>query len=98
MPTSMCCFACAAGTARPAATRTIAAATPIRLRNARAPPEARKQAPQSLFQLIRGLPAEQLARGGDVRLPGLRGVHRQSLVHELALRAGDPEDDLGELV
>src|SRR4051795_6362297 len=98
MPTSMCRFACAAGTARPAATRTIAAATPIRLRNDRLPSETRKHASQPLFQLNLGLPAEQLARAGDVRLPDLRVVHRQSLVHELALRAGDPEDDLGELV
>src|SRR6478609_10944151 len=94
----MCCFACAAGTARPAATRTIAAATPIRLRNDRLPSEARKHASQTLFQLNLGLPAEQLARAGDVRLPDLRVVDGQSLVDELALRAGDPEDDLGELV
>src|SRR3954462_2351610 len=98
MPTSMCCFACAAGTARPAATRTIAAATPIRLRNDRLPSEARKHASQALFQLNLGLPAQQLARAGDVRLAALRGAHRQSLVHELALRAGDPQDDLGKLV
>src|SRR5580765_1860237 len=98
MPTSMCCFACAAGTARPAATRTIAAATPIRLRNDRLPSETRKHASQALFQLDLGLPAEQLARPGDVRLPDLRVVHGECLVHELALRAGDPEDDLGELV
>src|SRR6185437_10912591 len=94
----MCCFACAAGTARPAATRTIAAATPIRLRNDRLPSEARKHALQTLFQLNLGLPAEQLARAGAVRLPDLRVVHRQSLVDELTLRAGDPQDDLGQLV
>src|SRR5213593_810102 len=98
MPTSMCALADAAGTARPAATRTIAAATPMRLGNDRLPSETRQHATQPFLELNLGLPAEKLARAGDVGLPDLGIVDGQRLVDDLALRAGDAEDGLGELV
>src|SRR6266516_6778943 len=80
MPTSMCALADAAGTHRPAATKTIAAATPIRLNNDRLPPETREHAMQAFLELYLGLPREQLAGSGDVRLPDLRIVDGQRLV------------------
>src|SRR6478609_7565881 len=98
MPTSMCALACAAGTARPAATRTIAAATPMRLRNDRLPSETRQHAAQTFLELDRRLPTEELARACDVGLPHLRVVYGQRFIDELALRAGDAEYGLGELV
>src|SRR5512132_1934099 len=98
MPTSMCALACAAGTARPAATRTIAAATPIRLRNDRLPSETRQHAAQAFLELNLRLPTEELARTGDVGLPDLRIIDGQRFVDELALRAGDTENGLGQLV
>src|ERR1044072_1915054 len=98
MPTSMCCLACAAGTARPAATRTIAAKTPTRLSNDWLPSEAREHTAQPFLELNLGLPAEQLSCAGDVRLTDLRIVHRQRLVDELALRRGGPDNCFGDLV
>src|SRR5678816_1742362 len=98
MPTSMCCFACAAGTARPAATRTIAVMTTIRLGNNRLPAEARQHPAQALLQVDLRLPAQQLARAGDVGLAYLRIVHGQCLVDDVALRPRDPDDRLGELI
>src|SRR5438067_6861280 len=98
MPTSRCRCACAAGTARPAATRTIAAKTPTRLRNDRLPSEARKHAAQTFLELDLRLPVEQLASTSDVRLPNLWIVDGQRLVHDLALRSGDANHRLGKLV
>src|ERR1700730_5590714 len=98
MPTSMCAVADAAGTHKPAATKTIAAATPIRLGNEWLPPETRQHSAQALLALDLRLPPEELASAGDVGLPDLRIVDRQRLVDELALRAGDAEDGLGQLV
>src|ERR1700675_3994765 len=98
MPTSMCALACAAGTARPAATGKIPAATPMRLRNDRPPSETRQHAAQAFLELDRGLPTEELARTRDVGLPDLRIVDGQRLVDDLALRACDPEHGLGKLV
>src|SRR2546425_4263949 len=98
MPTSMCALADAGGTAKPAATRTIAAATPMRLGNDRLPSETRQHAAQAFLELNLGLPAEELARTGDIGLPDLRIVNGQRLVDDLALRAGDAENGLSELV
>src|SRR6476659_8160936 len=98
MPTSMCAFADAAGTHRPAAAKTIAAATPIRLSNERLPSETGQHAAQAFLELHLGLPAEELARARDVGLTDLRIVDGQRLVDDLALRAGDAEHGLGELV
>src|SRR6266550_86167 len=98
MPTSMCALAEAAGTHRPAATRTIAAATPIRLGNDRLPSETREHAAQAFLELNLGLPPEELARTRDVGLPDLRIVDGQRLVDDFALRAGDTQDCLRELV
>src|SRR4249919_3195605 len=98
MPTSMCALADAAGTHKPAATKTIAAATPIRLGNDRLPSETREHAAKPFLQLDLRLPPEQLAGPGDVGLPDLGIVDRQRLVDDLALRAGDAENGLGQLV
>src|SRR5882724_9213065 len=98
MPISMCTLADAAGTHKPAATKAIAAATPIRLDNDRLPSETRQHAMQAFLELYLRLPPEQLAGSGDVRLPDLRIVDGQRLVDDLALRPGDAEDDLGQLV
>src|SRR5947207_1746589 len=98
MPTSMWALADAAGTHRPAAAKTIAAKTPRRLGNEWLPPEARKHAAQSFLELNLRLPAEELARPGDIGLPDLRIVDRQRLVDDLALRACDAQDGLGQLV
>src|SRR5439155_9275505 len=98
MPTSMCALADAAGTHKPAATKTIAAATPIRLGNDRLPSETRQHAAQAFLELYLRLPAEQLASAGDVGLPDLRIVDGQRLVDDLASRPGDAEDGLGQLV
>src|SRR5437763_15231519 len=87
MPMSMWRAACAAGTARAAATKPIAAKTPRRLRNDRLPPERGQHPPQAVFELDLGLPTEQLLRPCDVGLADLRVVDRQRLVHDLALRA-----------
>src|SRR6266581_4890986 len=73
-PTSMCAFASAAGTHRTAATKTIAAATPIRLGNDRLPSETRQHAAQAFLELDLRLPPEQLPSAGDVGLPNLRIV------------------------
>src|SRR5712691_2899088 len=92
MPTSMCAFADAAGTHKPAATKTIAAATPIRLGNDRLPSKTWQHATQAFLELYLRLPPEQLAGACDVGLPDLRIVDGQRLVDDLALRFGDPED------
>src|SRR5437016_8705535 len=97
-PTSRCCCAFAAGTARPAATTSAAAKAPIRLCNERLPFEGAEHPAQALLELDRRLPAEQLAGARDVRLPHLRVVDGEGLVDDLALRAGDAEDGLRELV
>ena len=70
----------------------------MRLRNDRLPSETRQHAAQAFLELDLRLPAEELARTGDVGLADLRVVDGQRLVDELALRAGDAEDGLGELV
>src|SRR4029453_10330377 len=98
MPTSRWRCACAAGTARPAATRTIPAKTPSRLRNDRLPSEAWKHAAQPFLELDLRLPAEELTCASDVRLADLRIVDGQGLVHDLALRPGDADHGLGQLV
>src|SRR5438093_6280602 len=88
IPTSMCALADAAGTARPAATRTIAAATPMRLGNDRLPSETRQHAASPFLELNRRLPAEKLARAGDVGLPDLRVVDGHRLVDDFGVRVG----------
>src|SRR5204863_9184702 len=45
-----------------------------------------------------GLPAENLARTRDVRLPNARVVDRQGLVDDVALRSGDLDYRLRQLV
>src|ERR1700693_977624 len=97
MPTSKWRCACAAGTARPAAAKKTAPATPMRLSNYRLPPEAGQHPAQPFLQFDLRLPAEQLARTCDVGLADLRIVHRQGLMDDLALRAGHPEHRLGGL-
>src|SRR6266545_4568578 len=87
-----------AGTHRPTPTRTIAATTASALGNDRLPSERREHSPQSFLELDLGLPAEELSRTGDVRLPHLRIVDGKRLVDDLALRAGDAKHPLRELV
>src|ERR671933_215039 len=98
MPTSMCRLAPAAGTARPATTATTAAASATRLHTYRLPTERRDHPAQTLVELDLRLPPEDRLRAGDVGLALLRIVDRQRLVDDLALRAGDAQDLLGELV
>src|ERR1051325_2719863 len=98
MPTSMCRAADAAGTASPAARTSTAPMTPIRPRNGRPPPRRPEQPLETLLQLDLGLPCEQLARARDVRLSYLRIVDGERLVDDLALRAGQAQHRLRELV
>src|SRR5205823_9045128 len=98
MPTSRWRAAWAAGTARAAAKTTIAARTPICLRNDRLPSEGGQHPSQAFFELDLRLPAQELLRTRYVRLAHLRVVDRQRLVDDLALGAGDPENGVGELV
>src|SRR5215218_3634695 len=89
----------AAGTATRAAANTVAAASAMRLRNDRLPAR-RAQAQRALEAVIEldlRLPAEDLARAGDVGLALLGVVLGQRLVHDLARGAGDPEDRLREV-
>ena len=55
------------------------------------------RAAQPLVEIDLGLPAEQLARAGDVGLPHLRVVDRQRLEDDLARRARDLDHRLGQL-
>src|SRR5581483_8233083 len=76
-----------------------AAATTIRLRTrwTGLGLERRDRPTQAFLELDLWLPAEDLARAGDVRLPHLRVVLRQRLEDDLALRVGEPDDELREL-
>ena len=56
-----------------------------------------ERSPQALFQFDVGLPVQDLARPRDVRLPDLGIVDRQGLEDDLALRARDPDDGLGQV-
>src|SRR5919202_4924133 len=98
MPTSMCRLAPAAGTATRTTAATAAAARAMRLHTYRLPTERLEHPAQALVEIDLGLPAEDLLRAGDVGLAHLRVVDRQGLVDDLALRAGDAQDLLGQLV
>src|SRR5918912_1101842 len=98
MPTGMWRLAPAAGTASPATAATAAAASAMRLHTYRLPTERLEHPAQTLVELDLGLPAEDLLRAGDVGLAHMRVVDRQGLVDDLALRAGDAQHLLGELV
>src|SRR5947209_3727624 len=84
-------LALAAGTARPAATRSTAARPPRLLHTNRLSSEGGDHAPEPLLELDLGFPAEHLLRARDVGLPLLRIVDRQRLEDDLARRAGDLE-------
>src|SRR5437763_6243852 len=58
------------------------------------PSEARQHAPEPLFQIDLGLPAEELLGSRDVRLANLRIVDWQCFVDDLALRRRDSDDCL----
>src|SRR2546423_12187846 len=90
----MCLLALAAGAAK----RTTAQAARNALHTDGLPAEGREHPSEPLLQLDLRLPAENLLRPGDVRLANLGIVDRERLVDDLARRAGDAEDGLGELV
>src|SRR2546425_12209431 len=93
----MCGAAPPAGTTRSAVTSAVAAKTPSRLHTDRLPPQRRDHPAQALLERHLGLPAEDLLRPRDVRLPLLGIVDRQGLVDDLALRTGDADHGFGEL-
>src|SRR5690349_24266853 len=94
----MCACAFAAGTASPAARTSTAPMTPICLRNEWLPTQRLQHAPEPVLELDLRLPTEQLTCARDVRLAHLRVVHGKRLVHDLALRAHDPQHRLSHLV
>src|SRR5438309_2151430 len=63
----------------------------------RLPAELFEPAPQAFLEVDLRLPAEDLPRARDVRTALLRIVDRESLEDDLARRAGDADDGLGEL-
>src|SRR6266496_5149347 len=63
----------------------------------RFPPEARQHAPESLFELDLGLPAQQLPGSRDIGLADLRIIYGQRFEHDLAIRRSDLDNCLREL-
>src|SRR5439155_23504808 len=85
-----------------AASRAAATAVRTRTRRAKSDPyrlstQRHEQPPEPVRKRDLRLPAEQLARPRDVRLPNLRIVDRQRLEHDVALRSREPAHRLGEL-
>src|SRR5215208_4759107 len=89
----------AEGTATSVAASTAAATSRIRLRNDRLPSRRREaeRAAQAFLEVDLRRPAQDLLRPRDVGPPLLRVVLGQRLVDDLARRARQPDDGLGEL-
>src|SRR5262245_38668582 len=87
----------AGDTATTATAATAAAAASRRLHTYGLLVQRRDRPAQPFLEPDLRLPAEDLARSGDVRLPDLRIVLGQRLEDDLALRPRDPHHHLGEL-
>src|SRR5439155_17030797 len=87
----------AAGAHSAATAASTAAIPPMRLRTSCDRLPGLDPAAEPVLEVDLGLPAEQLARPGDVGAAHLRIVLRQRLEDDLARGAGDADAGLGEL-